>query len=284
MPVIARDCIIAAVAAASIVGAAASASADATLDRGRYLVESIAACGNCHTPVGPNGPDESRRLAGGVVFDEGVFRAVSGNITPDPATGIGKWSDAEIARAIREGVRPDGSLIGPPMPYPLYHGIADDDLVAIVAYLRTVPPVVNETEPSVYNIPLPPAWTAPIASVPAPDPADQVAVGAYLAGPIAHCLECHTPMGENGQRDSEHRLGAGGAEFKGPWGISVAANLTPAGLGDWSDAEIEKAIRDGVSRDGRKLMLPMGFAFYRNISKPDMAAIIAYLRTLPSVE
>ncbi|MEZ5904068.1 MAG: c-type cytochrome [Geminicoccaceae bacterium] len=181
-------------------------------------------------------------------------------------------------------MRPDGSLIGPPMPYPLYHGIADDDLMAIVAYLRTVPPVVNETEPSVYSFPLPPAWTDPIASVQAPDPADQVAYGAYLAGPIAHCVECHTPMGEHGHPDFEHRLGAGGFEFPGPWGISVSANLTPTGLGDWSDAEIARAIREGVSRDDRPLMPPMAFAYYKNISEPDMAAIIAYLRSLPPME
>lgn len=266
------------------VGVSADAVADQSVERGRYLVETIAGCGNCHTPIGPNGPDMSRYLAGGTVFDEGVFRAVSANITPDPETGIGAWSAAEIARAIREGVRPDGSLIGPPMPYPLYHGIADDDLAAIVAYLRTVPAVVNETEPSVYNFPLPPAWTAPIETVAAPEPADQVAYGAYLAGPVGHCLECHTPMAEGGQRDFEHRLGAGGFAFPGPWGESIAANITPAGLGDWSDAEIEHAIRDGVDRDGRFLMPPMGFAYYKGVSDTDMAALIAYLRSLPAVE
>ncbi len=284
MPAIARDFMIAAVAVASLLGTAATASADARIDRGRYLVETVAACGNCHTPMGPEGADQSRHLAGGQVIDMGIFRAVPANITPDAATGIGAWSDAEIARAIREGVRPDGSLIGPPMPYPLYHGIADDDLMAIVAYLRTVPPVVNETEPSVYNIPLPVAWTGPIASVPAPDPANAVAYGAYLAGPIGHCVECHTPMGEHGHPDFEHRLGAGGVDFPGPWGVSTSANLTPIGLGDWSDAEIERAIREGVSRAGRQLMPPMAFAYYKDISEPDMAAIIAYLRSLPPME
>lgn len=275
---------VAALAAASLLGIDAAAAADERVERGRYLVEVIGACGNCHTPMGPEGPDTSRHLAGGMVMDMGVFQAVPANITPDPETGMGAWSDAEIARAIREGVRPDGSLIGPPMPYPLYHGIADDDLMAMVAYLRTVPPVVNETQPSVYNIPLPPAWTDPIATVPAPDPADQVAYGAYLAGPVGHCVECHTPMGEHGHPDFEHRLGAGGFEFPGPWGVSVSPNITPTGLGDWSDAEIARAIREGVSRDGRPLMPPMAFAYYKDISEPDMAAIIAYLRSLPPME
>ncbi len=275
---------VAALAAASLLGIVAAAAADDRVERGRYLVEVIGACGNCHTPMGPDGPDMSRHLAGGQAIDMGVFRAVPANLTPDPETGIGAWSDAEIAKAIREGVRPDGSLIGPPMPYPLYHGIADDDLMAIVAYLRTVPPVVNATEPSVYNIPLPPAWTDPIATVPAPDPADQVAYGAYLAGPVGHCVECHTPMGEQGHPDFEHRLGAGGFEFPGPWGVSVSPNITPAGLGEWSDAEIARAIREGVSRDGRPLMPPMAFAYYKDISEADMAAIIAYLRSLPPME
>jgi len=264
--------------------ATSSAGADELVERGRYLVDTIAACGNCHTPIGPNGPDASRYLAGGLVIDEGVFRAVASNITPDPETGIGAWSDAEIARAIREGIRPDGSLIRPPMPYPLYHGIADDDLMAIVAYLRSVPPVRNEVEEAVYTIPLPPAWTAPIETVAAPDPADQLARGAYLAGPIGHCTDCHTPMGDGGRRDFAHRLGAGGFEFNGPWGTAVAADITPAGLGDWTDAEIERAIRDGIDKDGNELLPPMGFAYYKGISESDMAALIAYLRSLPAVE
>jgi mono/diheme cytochrome c family protein len=278
----------AAVLAAAAFGSAAStsttAAADPLVERGRYLVETIGGCGNCHTPMGPTGPDTSRHLAGGLVIDEGVFRAVSSNITPDPETGIGAWSDAEIARAIREGVRPDGSLIRPPMPYPLYHGIADDDLMAIVAYLRSVPAVRHEVEEATYTIPLPTAWTAPIETVAAPDPADQLAWGAYLAGPIGHCTDCHTPMGEGGHRDFAHRLGAGGFDFNGPWGTTVAANITPAGLGDWSDAEIERAIRDGIDKDGNPLLPPMGFAYYKGISDSDMAALIAYLRSLPAVE
>lgn len=268
-------------ATAAFAAAVTSTAAADLVERGRYIVDTIAGCGNCHTPMGPNGPDTSRYLAGGFVIDMAPFRAVVPNITPEPATGIGAWSDAEIGRAIREGIRPDGSLIGPPMPYPLYHGIADEDLAAIVAYLRAVPAVVNETEPSVYRIPLPPAWTAPIATVPAPDPADTVAYGAYLAGPIGHCVECHTPMGEHGHPDFEHRLGAGGFAFDGPWGTSISANITPVGLGDWTDAEIEHAIRDGISRDGRPLMPPMGFAYYKGISDSDMTALIAYLRSLP---
>lgn len=257
----------------------AAAQDAAFLERGRYLVEVTAACGNCHTPMGPQGPLPGRNLAGGMVFDEPPFRAVAPNITPDPETGIGRWTDAQLARAIREGIRPDGSLIGPPMPFAFYRGLSDRDLAAMVAYLRTVPPVRNATEKSVYRIPLPPAYGPPVASV--PPPADNaVARGAYLAGPVAHCLECHTPMA-NGHSDMT-RLGAGGMEFRGPWGVSVARNITPAGLGSWSDAEIEKAIREGVSKDGRQLFPPMAFWAYRTMSAGDMRDLIAYLRSMPA--
>jgi len=259
---------------------AGAARGDTGVERGRYLVETIAGCGNCHTPLGPNGPLPGRHLAGGLVMDEGVFRAVTPNITPDPVTGIGGWSDAQIVRAIREGIRPDGTLIGPPMPFAFYRGLADDDPTAMAAYLRTVPAVVSETPPSAYSFPLPPAYGPPVGSVKAPDRADKVAYGAYLAGPVGHCLECHTPLLPNGQRDMA-RLGWGKAEFRGPWGVSVSADLTPSHLGPWSDAEIARAVTHGVSRDGRQLFPPMGFPYYAGIGQEDLGAIVAYLRTLP---
>ena len=259
---------------------AGAARGDTGVERGRYLVETIAGCGNCHTPLGPDGPLPGRHLAGGLVMDEGVFRAVTPNITPDPATGIGGWSDAQLVRAVREGSRPDGSLIGPPMPFAFYRGLADDDLAAMVAYLRTVPAVVSETGPSTYSFPLPPAYGPPVTSVKAPDRADKVAYGAYLAGPVGHCLECHTPLLPTGQRDMT-KLGWGQAEFRGPWGVSVSADLTPSHLGQWSDAEIVRAITHGISRDGRQLFPPMGFAYYAGVSQEDLGAIVAYLRTLP---
>ena len=131
-----------ALASASLVVllAVSAARADDRVERGRYLVETVAACGNCHTPRGPDGPEAGKALAGGLVFDEEGFHAVASNITPDGATGVASWSDADLARAIREGVRPDGTVIGPPMPIELYRGIADADLDAMVAYLRPCPP------------------------------------------------------------------------------------------------------------------------------------------------
>ena len=98
-------------AAALALAAAAATAAETQPERGRYLMSSIVACGNCHTPMGPNGPLPGQELAGGTVFDEQPFTAYAPNITPDKDTGIGSWTDAQIATAIRDGRRPDGSLI-----------------------------------------------------------------------------------------------------------------------------------------------------------------------------
>ncbi|NRG19920.1 cytochrome c [Rhizobiales bacterium] len=265
-----------------VIDPAAASSDDTLIKRGEYLINGPVACGNCHTLAGPDGPDFSRELAGGLVFDVEPFKAYAANITPDNGTGIGAWSDAELAKAIREGLRPDGTLIGPPMPIPFYRALSDQDLAAIVAYIRSVAPVKNEVPTSSYNIPLPPAYGPPIDSVSAPSPDDHLAYGEYLVT-ISHCMECHTPLKEDGHPDFE-RLGAGGNEFPGPWGVSVSRNITPdkeTGLGEWSDEEIKTAIAKGVSRDGSHLLPPMGFGYYANITEPDLNAMVAYLRSIP---
>jgi mono/diheme cytochrome c family protein len=123
----------------------------------------------------------------------------------------------------------------------------------------------------------------PRGPVVAPPRTQRAKCGAYLAGPAGHCLECHTPFGKTGIDMS--RAGAGGTPFEGPWGVSVSRNLTPheTGLKGWSDAEIATAIRTGVRRTGERLKPPMAFDFYRNVDDADMAAIVAYLRTLKPV-
>jgi mono/diheme cytochrome c family protein len=272
-----------AVAAALLVLASGAALAqDDPVARGRYLVESIAGCGNCHTPKGPQGDLPGRNLAGGTVFEEPVFRAIASNITPDPETGIGRWTDAQVARAIREGIRPDGRVIGPPMPIELYRGISDADLAAMVAYLRSVPAVRNAVQASEYRIPLPPNYGPPVVTQagPADDP---VARGAYLAGPVGHCIDCHTPMMPDGRRDWS-RTGAGGQAFPGPWGVSVARNITPhreRGIGAWTDAQIIRAVTEGVAADGRRMFPPMGYGYYARMTPGDLADLVAYLRSLP---
>ena len=250
------------------------------VERGAYLMNSIAACGNCHAQRDKEGrPVPALGLSGGELFDEEPFRAYARNITPDIETGIGKWTEAQLVRAIREGIRPDGSLIGPPMPIEFYRGMSDADARALAAYLRAQPPVKHVVSKSEYRIKLPPAYEPPIkAAIAAPPRSNLVKYGAYLAGPLGHCMDCHTPWTEKGV--DRKRMGAGGNPFKGPWGVSVSRNLTPTGLKEWSDAEIARAIREGKSRDGSVLKPPMAFDWYKNISDADMKALIAYLRSL----
>ncbi|MEQ8347268.1 MAG: c-type cytochrome [Sneathiellaceae bacterium] len=278
-----KGAVMAIAAACAVAAALPAAAAGDAVARGDYLVNGIMGCGNCHTPQGPGGPDLSRRLAGGMTIEEaGLFTAHVPNITQDAATGIGGWTDAQIATAIRDGLRPDGSLIGPPMPGALYRGISDDDLAAIVAYLRTVPAIANAVPKSVYSIPLPPAYGPPVDHVAAVSPDDRLAYGAYLAGPLGHCVECHTPLGAAGQADYAGRLGAGGREFPGPWGVSVSSNVTPAGaVSDYSDTQLKAVITTGIRPDGSHMMPPMGYGYYARMTDADLDALVAWLRSLP---
>ncbi len=260
----------------------APVSAETLLERGTYLMKGPVACGNCHTPKDNRGrPIANMEMAGGFKFDEKPFTAYAPNITPDQETGIGKWTDAQIIRAIREGFRPDGSLIGPPMAIPFFRNMSDRDAKAIVAYLRQVKPVKHKVPKSVYRIKLPPAYGPPVKSVAAVTPsAGKVKYGEYLVA-ISHCLDCHTPMGERGRDMS--RKGAGGFPFDGPWGTVFSANITPdkkTGIGSWTDRQIKAAITNGVRKDGTKMLPPMAYAWYKNIKPADLDAIVAYLRSL----
>ncbi|SHK65467.1 Cytochrome c [Shimia gijangensis] len=256
------------------------ANAEVSVQRGEYLVRGPAGCGNCHTPQTPAGPDMSNELGGFMVDKNPAFEAWAVNITPGGR--VADWSDEELARAIREGIRPDGSVIGPPMPIGLYRDLSDDDLYSIVAFLRTIPASSIETPFSTYNIPLPPAYGPPLTSVTAPSQAVTVEYGAYLAGPVAHCIECHTPMGEKGPMFDTH-LGAGGFEFHGPWGTSVSPNLTTHadGLTAYSDEELKQMITEGVRPDGSRMLPPMGYHHYAAMTEGDLDAVILYLRQLP---
>ncbi|HMN76779.1 MAG TPA: c-type cytochrome [Burkholderiaceae bacterium] len=265
-----------------LAAAAPARAADAaTLARGKQLMEGIVACGNCHTAVSAQGePQFGKPLAGGFRFDDPGFAAYAPNITPDVATGIGGWTDAELGKAIREGIGRDGRLIGPPMPIGFYRHIADADLAAIIAWLRAQPAVSNAVPKSVYRIPLPPNYGPAVGSVAAPPQSDKVRYGEYLAN-IGHCMDCHTPRDDKGML-IRAQWGAGGQAIPGPWGVSISRNLTPGpgGLKDWTDAQIAHTIRSGLDRKGQPLKPPMAFWFYKNIDDADMAALIAYLRSL----
>jgi mono/diheme cytochrome c family protein len=272
--------LLAAVLAMLLAALPAGAQTETPLERGKYLMDTIVACGNCHTIQTPQGPEAGRELAGGTEFNETFGMSYASNITPDKLTGIGNWTDDQIIAAIREGKRPDGSIIGPPMPITLYRGMSDSDARAIVAYLRQVKPVANRVSKSRYKVPLPPAYGPPVGTVSAPSPTDKVTYGAYLAGPLGHCMECHSTPNDKGIPDFVNKPGGGGLSFNGPWGISYAANITPTGIGKWSDTQIMKATTSGVRPDGGRLKPPMAYHYYQRIRPADLDAIVAYLRTL----
>ncbi len=266
--------------AALLAAAVAHAHAETPLERGRYLMQSIVACGNCHTPQGPKGPVAGKEMAGGMVIEEPPFTARVPNITPDRETGIGGWTDAQIVTAIREGRRPDGTLIGPPMPVARYRGMADSDVAALVAYLRQVPARKLKVAKSEYRMPLPPDYGPPVGKVPLPDRRDRLAWGRYLAGPLGHCTECHSTLDANGVPDVEAGLGGGGMRFSGPWGVSVAPPITPAQLGRYSDAELKTIVTRGVRPDGSQLKPPMATGYYAQMKPADLDALVAWLRSL----
>jgi mono/diheme cytochrome c family protein len=271
----------------SLVATIAAASAQTPVERGKYLVNTIMTCQNCHTPKGERGaPIFERDLSSGLSWDEPPFKVTASNITQDKDTGIGSWTDEQIKTALRKGQRPNGVHLAAIMPSDFYEILTDNDLNAIVAYLRTVKPVKQETPAPEYRIALPrhipPGAEKPFSEA---DMADKVKKGFYLVT-IGHCMECHTPMGPKG-REFETRYGAGGFDFPGPWGKSTSRNITShkeKGIGGWSDAEIKRAITDGVSRDGSRLKPPMGYEFYKNMTGDDLDAIVAYLRTVPPKE
>ncbi len=261
------------------VSVAGAATAETPLERGAYLVNGPMACGNCHTPKGPDGPVSGMELGGGFVIRTPDFNAHVPNISP--GSRVAEWSDEGLGRAIREGIRPDGTVIRPPMAIELYRHLSDTDLSAVVAYLRSLPPVVQTVPESTYNGPVPESYGPPVGSVPDLPQEVSVEYGQYLVT-IAHCMECHTPLGPKGHL-YESDLGRGGREFEGPWGMSFSSNLTSSsdGLADYSDEELSAMITHGKKPDGSDMKPPMPYGYLANTTSDDLAAIILYLRTVP---
>jgi cytochrome c553 len=256
------------------------------ITRGSYLVNGIGACGNCHTEHGPDlKPKTDMPFAGGEKFDLPFGTAYAKNLTPDVDTGIGTWTEAQIVRAFREGVTKEGNTLGPPMPVPYFNKISDDDARAIAAYLKSVKPIRHEVSDSKYKIelkPLPPA-----AGRTAPPKSDKVAYGGYLAN-IAHCVECHSTPGPNGAPDLAGHLAAGGFPFVSlPGKVIRSRNITSdpeTGIGAWSDAEIKRALTQGINKSGKQLIPPMPYLFFKNLSAEDLDALVAWVRTLPPIK
>ncbi|HEV2459671.1 MAG TPA: c-type cytochrome [Ktedonobacterales bacterium] len=259
--------------------------------RGQYLVMAVGGCTRCH------GTD----LSGGRAFS-GTFLAldihnapvgVTGtlyapNLTPDVTTGLGSWTADQLVAVFRQGVDRNGRPLRGPMPLSLYSGMSDDDIQAIVAYLRSIPAVYNlvpksdivSTQGDIQAAQCIHCHqaTSPLDTQPAtPDSLAQQ--GAYLGTFVAACVDCHTPRTATGAYDSQ-RVMQGGVVFVGPWGTSVSADLTAPALATWTDADFARAIQQGVTPDGRHLAPPMPYATYAHLSPEDLAALIAYMRVL----
>jgi cytochrome c553 len=187
------------------------ARAETPVERGGYLVKAVMACDGCHTPRAPGGAlDMSKRFAGGSqTWDTPRYLVKGANISPDPETGIGKWSADDFKRALTEGVRPSGVALAPQMPFVFYKVLTPSDLDAVTAYVRSVTPVRNEVQPPVYRAPshpeLIPGAEKPMSEEELRDPGFNR--GFYLAT-IAHCMECHARR-PDGTQDYVRLMGQG---------------------------------------------------------------------------
>ena len=268
----------------------APTSAEA-IERGRYLAEAMTGCVACHSPI-----DESRGgdfPQAGLEYSGRVFPAGSGfpgkivasNLTPDPDTGVGQWTDGEIARAIREGVGRDGRPLFPLMNYPNYRDLSDEDVLAIIAYLRTRKPVKRDNGRTELDFPVGMMIRMapqPLEATPPGLPAAGIERGRAMLR-ILMCGECHTPRDDRGNPVAGKEL-AGGSEFKGPWGSVYASNITShpsSGIGAYSNDDLKRVFREGKNRAGRELWV-MPWSITRNLTEPDVDALIAALREVPA--
>ena len=266
---------------------------DARLARGQYLAEGPAHCFHCHSEhdlTDPTYPTIASKKGGGWSLPIPELGTVyAPNITPDPETGIGAWSDDELARAIQEGVSRNGRALFPIMPYPLFAQLDEEDLASIVVYLRTIPPVRNVVPESRLVFPLnfivntiPEPLHTPRRSHPSGTPVER---GAYLAT-IANCRECHTATDAQGTPLPGMEFG-GGAIFHdpSPGGREVfSQNITPdpSGIAHYDETLFVEVIRTG-QLPGRVLNHVMPFEYLKNMTDEDLRDVFAYLRTLAPV-
>jgi mono/diheme cytochrome c family protein len=272
---------------------AAWAAGPADVARGKYIFGAAGGCG-CHTE--PKGPAN----AGGRKY-EGAFGTVySTNITPDKQTGIGDWSDEQMITAIRLGRRPNGERIVPIHPFTSFNGMAADDLKALVAFLRSVPPVSRRNTPRKITVPMfesvfLPAWLMIFSAKETPPPTapvSGVARGEYLVRAVGHCGECHTPRSAMTLAVDNSRFLAGNPKKTGREG-QAAPNITPdkdTGIGSWTEEQIVTYLGTGNRPDGDVAGGLMGeniqgtLAGYKDMTKADLQAITQYLKSIPAVK
>ena len=251
--------------------------------RGEYLAKA-GGCVGCHTEA----REGATPFAGGRALKTPFGTFYGPNITPHPGAGLGRWSEADFVRAMREGVRPDGANYYPAFPYPSFTRITDADLRDLWAYLRSLPPSAQPSRRHELGLLYRARFTLGVwkslyfhPGPFTPDAQKSAALnrGAYLVQALGHCGECHTPRNWLGGPRRERTLAGG----KMPDG-ATASNLTPARLKESSDAELRDVLTSGLLPDGDVLGEAMG-EVVRNttsqLTREDLDAIIAYLRSLP---
>lgn len=268
-----------------------SRGADArdSVKRGEYLFHA-AGCMACHTDTTPG----AQPLAGGRAFVTPFGTFYSPNITPDPETGIGRWTDGQFLGALHNGERPDGAAYFPVFPFTSFTGMKDEDALAIKAYLFSLPPVRAPAKP--HDLPFPISWrflqegwrllyfsSQRFKPDPARDPVYNR--GAYLVTAVAHCGECHTPRNLFGATDQSMAL-AGTVD--GPDGDPVP-NITPdkkTGIGGWAVDEIVELLRTGETPEQSQVKGAMREAVkdgLRYLNESDLTAIATYILAQPPI-
>ncbi|MBH5401124.1 cytochrome c [Bradyrhizobium sp. CNPSo 4010] len=245
-------------------------------------------CSSCH--VTPNQPDRLR-LGGGLALGSPFGTFYAPNISPDPADGIGRWSEADFVNAVMRGISPAGAHYFPAFPYTSYHLASIEDVRDLFAYLKTLPPVSGKVRD--HALPLPfnirrnvGIWkllfmdSAPFVADAARSP--QWNRGAYLVNGFGHCAECHSPRNALGGIIAGQRF-AGGPN---PEGEGWVPNITQKRLGEWSAKDIAYFLKTGELPDGDSV----GGAMTRvikntsQLSDEDLAAMAEYLKSLPPVD
>lgn len=241
--------------------------------KGEYLFNLAGGCG-CH--MGAAG-----FLAGGAEY-KGPFGTVyARNITSDPETGLGTWTEEEIITAFRTGKSKDGHQLFPIMPYPALSGMSDEDAANLASFIMTVPPIKNAVPPTVLNAPVPPF--VPPAPPPAVAPTGGVERGKYIVNVASHCSDCHTPQLPDGSPNFAKYLAGGPIEDQ------ISANITPddeTGIGKWTEADIVTELHTGMRPSGTPvggLMADVLNGGLNKITDADAQAVAAYLKTVPPV-
>ena len=256
--------------------------------RGQYIFALAGGCA-CHTePKGtPHAGARAFPIPSGTVY--------STNITQDKETGLGAWTDQEIQNAIVKGIRKDGSRMLPVMPFEKYSGMAQEDLKAMIAYLRTLKPVKKATPPLKSWAPFLRNLATPVylqvfgkfSSAPAQAPGSGIQRGRYIAEHVAVCGDCHTPRNFIGAPKQSLYM-AGANEQNGPLGEAVP-NITPdkeTGIGEWRRQDIAELLLSGVKPDGDNVQGLMAEVIegvshgYKDMKKEDALAIAEYLQSI----